>query len=83
MNAKARIRDRMNVALQMIMAFIAAILLVQLWLFTVALDAMENGSVPLTVSAATILCSLVACVATWMLIRLFLNTEQNETGERP
>ena len=37
-------RHRMNVVLQMVMALITAILLGQLWLFTVTLDAMEDRS---------------------------------------
>lgn len=82
MSPITRVRDRMKVLLQMVMAFIAVILLVQLWLFTVALDAMENGSASVGVAVATIFCSFAACLAVWMLIRFFLRTEQHETGER-
>ena len=82
MSPRTRVRDRMNVVLQMITALIAAVLLLQLWLFTVAIDDMENGSVSIHVAAATVLCSFVAFAASWMLIRFFLRTEQNETGER-
>jgi len=72
----------MNVVLQMVMAIIAAILLAQLWLFTVTLDAMENHAVSMNVAVAAVVCSLVACAAIWTLIRFFLRTEQTETGER-
>ena len=82
MSPQVRVRHRMNVVLQMVTAFIAAILLAQLWLFTVTLDAMENHAVSMNVAAAAALCSLVACVAIWMLIRFFLRAEQTETGER-
>jgi len=77
-----RLRDRMKVVLQMVMALVAVILLVQLWLFTVALEAMENGSTSIGVAIATTLCSFAACLAVWMLIRFFLRTELHETGER-
>jgi hypothetical protein len=72
----------MNVILQMVMALIAAILLAQLWLFTVTLDAMENHAVSMNVAIAAAVCSLVGCAAIWMLIRFFLRTEQTQTGDR-
>ena len=75
-------RNRMNVVLQMVTALITAVLLCQLWLFTVTLDAMENPSASMSVATAATICSLVACAAVWVLIRFFLNTEQTETGER-
>lgn len=75
-------RNRMNVVLQMVMALITAILLGQLWLFTVTLDAMENPTVAMHVAIAAAVCSLIACAVVWVLIRFFLNTEQTETGER-
>jgi len=73
----------MNVVLQMVTTLIAALLLGQLWLFTIVLDAMENRAVSMSVAIAAAACSLVACAATWMLIRFFLRTEQRQTGERP
>ena len=82
MSPQVRVRDRMNVILQMVMALIAAILLAQLWLFTVTLDAMENHAVSMNVAIAAVVCSLVACAAVWMLIRFFLRTEHTETGDR-
>jgi formate/nitrite transporter FocA (FNT family) len=71
----------MNVVLQMVTAIIASILLAQLWLFTVTLDAMENHAVSMNVAIAAVVCSLLACAAIWMLFRFFLRTEHTETGE--
>jgi len=82
MSPQVRVRDRMNVVLQMVMAIIAAILLAQLWLFTVTLDAMENHAVSMNVAIAAAACSLVACASILMLIRFFLRTEHTQTGER-
>jgi formate/nitrite transporter FocA (FNT family) len=81
MSPRVQVRNRMNVVLQMVMAIIAAILLAQLWLFTVTLDAMENHAVSMNVAIAAVVCSVLACAAIWMLIRFFLRTEHTETGE--
>jgi formate/nitrite transporter FocA (FNT family) len=81
MSPQVQVRNRMNVVLQMVMAIIAAILLAQLWLFTVTLDAMENHAVSMNVAIAAVVCSVLACAAIWMLIRFFLRTEHTETGE--
>ena len=70
----------MNVVLQMVMALVTAILLGQLWLFTVTLDVMENPAVSIRVAIAATVCSLLACGSVWILIRFFLNAEQSETG---
>ena len=75
-------RHRLNVVLQMVTALITAILLGQLWLFTVTLDAMESSAVSMSVAIAAAVCSLLACGTVWVLIRFFLSTEQAETGER-
>jgi hypothetical protein len=75
------VRHRLNVVLQMVTALSIAILLGQLWLFTITLDAMENGTVPFSVAGASLSCSLLASVAIWMLIRFFLRIEQSQTGE--
>jgi hypothetical protein len=72
----------MNVVLQMVTALMTAILLGQLWLFTITLDAMENPAASMSVAVAAVVCSVLACGSVWVLIRLFLNTEQTETGER-
>ena len=82
MSPQIRVRHRMNVILQMVMTLIAAILLAQLWLFTVTLDAMENHAVSTNVAIAAAACSFVACASIWMLIRFFLRTEQTQTGDR-
>jgi hypothetical protein len=82
MSPEVHRRNRLNVLLQMVTAFITAILLGQLWLFTVTLDAMENSSASMTIVVAATLCSLVASSAVWVLIRFFLTTEQTETGDR-
>ena len=81
MNSQVRVRHRMNVILQMVMALIAAILLAQLWLFTVTLDAMENDAVSMNVAVAAVVCSFAACGTIWILIKFFLQTEQTETGD--
>lgn len=81
MSPRTQVRKRMNVVLQMVTAIIAAILLAQLWLFTVTLDAMENHAVSMNVAIAAVVCSLLACASIWMLIRFFLRTEHTETGE--
>jgi cytochrome bd-type quinol oxidase subunit 2 len=75
-------RNRMNVVLQMVTMLITAILLGQLWLFTVTLDAMETPAASMSIAIAAVVCSLVACGAVWVLIRFFLSTEQTETGDR-
>ena len=82
MSPQTRIRARLNVVLQMITALITAVLLGQLWLFTVTLDAMENPATSPQVVIVAAICSLVACGAVWMLIRFFLKTERMETGGR-
>ena len=68
----------MNVILQMVTALIAAILLGQLWLFTVTLEAMESHSVSMHVGMAAAVCSLLACGAVWALLRFFLRAEAEE-----
>ena len=82
MSPRVRVRHRMNVVLQMATALVAAILLGQLWLFTVTLEAMENPAVSMNVAIAAAVCSLVACVSVWVLIRFFLRAERTEAGER-
>ena len=74
-------RNRLNVVLQMVTALITAILLGQLWLFTVTLDAMESSAVSINVAIAAAVFSLLACGTVWVLIRFFLSTEHSETGE--
>src|SRR5207249_1906705 len=77
MSAAGRLRHRMSVALHMVVAFIITILLGQLWLFSVALEAVEDGAVSSTIAVAA-LCSLLACIAIWALIQLFLRAEDRQ-----
>ena len=81
MSPTIRVRHRLNVVLQMVTVLITAILLGQLWLFTITLEAMENGTVPSRVAAAAATVSLLACGSIWMLIRYFLRMEQSQTGD--
>ena len=81
MSPKVRIRHRLNVVLQMVTALITAILLGQLWLFTITLETMENGAMPSTVAGAAAACSIVACGTIWMLIQFFLRMEQSQSGD--
>ena len=81
MSAKVRVRHRLNVVLQMVMALVTAILLGQLWLFTVSLEAMDNRAVSPKVAGAAAVCSLVACGSIWILIRFFLRMEQSQSGD--
>jgi hypothetical protein len=59
----------------MVMTFVIMILLVQLWLLTVAVEVM-NGNASTNVAIAALICSLLACSAVWALIRLFLRAER-------
>ena len=65
----------MRVVLNMVTAFVVMILLAQLWLFTVTLDAMESRAAPAQVAIAALVCSFVGCAAVWALIRFFLKSE--------
>lgn len=69
MNEKTR-----TTVLQMVISFVVIILLVQLWLFTEALDAVHAED-PATGIAATVISGL-GCFAVWGLIRFFLNAEK-------
>jgi len=73
MNRKIPLHGR--VVLHTVSAFILVILVVQLWLFTVSLDAMEVRSASTQAVIAAVLFSLLACGAIWALIRLFLRAE--------
>jgi len=78
MSPKTRLRHRMQVVLHMVMAFVVAILLAQLWLFTVTLEAMESHDASSSIVAAALVCSLLGCTAVWALIRFFLGTEARQ-----
>lgn len=69
MSPKVRLRQRMRVLLNMVMAFVVMILLTQLWLFTVALDAAPK------IAGSAIVFSLAGLMAVFGLIRFFLKTE--------
>jgi hypothetical protein len=69
MNPKVRLNQRMRVILNMVTAFVVMILLTQLWLFSVAVDAAPKTA------AAALLCSLVGLAAVFALIRFFLKAE--------
>jgi heme/copper-type cytochrome/quinol oxidase subunit 4 len=69
MSPKVRLNQRMRVILNMVTAFVVMILLTQLWLFTVAVDAAPK------IAAAALLCSLAGLVAVFALIRFFLKAE--------
>jgi hypothetical protein len=75
MNQSSRLRYRASVMLHMVTAFVVVILLVQLWLFTIAIEAVDNGAMSFTVESAAAACSFVACMTVWGLIRLFLRAE--------
>jgi hypothetical protein len=76
MTAKTRLRRRASVVLHMVMAFVITILLAQLWLFTVTLEAMENRSASTNVGIAALICSLAGCGVVWALIHFFLRAER-------
>ena len=78
MSPKAHMRQRVRVVLHMVMGFVIMILLAQLWLFTVTLDAMENRHASVTVLIVAMICSLIGCAAVWAMLRLFLRAEENQ-----
>lgn len=78
MSPKVRLRQRIRVVLHMVMAFVTMILLAQLWLFTVTLDAMETRGAPSQTAIAALICSSLGCAAVWALIRFFLRAESNQ-----
>jgi hypothetical protein len=59
----------MRVILNMVTAFVVMILLTQLWLFSVAVDAAPK------IAAAALLCSFAGLAAVFALIRFFLKAE--------
>ena len=77
MSPQVRLRQRVRVVLHTVMAFVITILVAQLWLFTVTLDAMENGRVSSTVAIAALICSFVGCAGVWAMIQMFLRAENN------
>ena len=69
MSPKVRLNQRMRVILNMVTALVVMILLTQLWLFSVAVDAAPK------IAAAALLCSLAGLAAVVALIRFFLKAE--------
>ena len=78
MSPKVRLRQRIRVVLHMVMAFVVVILLAQLWLFTVTLEAIENREASITVAIVALTCSFLGSAAIWGMIRLFLRAEENQ-----
>lgn len=81
MTPKIRLRQRMQVVLHMVMAFVVAILMAQLWLFTVTLEAMESRTASLSIVSAALACSVLGCAAIWALIRFFLRAEAQQNSQ--
>jgi formate/nitrite transporter FocA (FNT family) len=79
MSPKLRLRQRMRVVLHMVMAFVVMILLAQLWLFTVTIEAMETRSSSPQVVIAALVCSFIGCVAVWTLMGFFLRTYKEDS----
>ena len=75
MSPKIRLRHRLGIVLHMVMAFVIMLLLAQLWLFTVALEAMQSRNVSIQVAVAALICSFIGSAAIWALIGFFLRTE--------
>ena len=69
----------MRVLMNMVTAFVIMILLAQLWLFTVTLDAMESRAASPAVALVALLCSFLATGAAWSLIRFFLKAEASRS----
>ena len=69
MNAKTR-----GILLYMVLAFVVCILLIQLWLFTEALDAARSPASKTMLAAAVV--SGLACMTVWKLINYFLTADQ-------
>jgi hypothetical protein len=65
----------------MVMAFVVIILLAQLWLFTVTLDAMETRGASSQVAITALVCSFFGSAAVWGLIRLFVKAERTTVAQ--
>ena len=76
MSPITRLRQRISTVLHMVMAFSVIILLVQLWLFTVVLENLENSEAS-RVSIAAIAISIIGSGVIWILIRLFTQMEKD------
>jgi fucose 4-O-acetylase-like acetyltransferase len=78
MSPNVRLRQRMRVLLNMVTALVVVILLAQLWLFTVTIDAMETRKVSAQIVIVGLTCSLLGCGAVWALIRFFARIERDQ-----
>lgn len=81
MNPNKRLRDRMAVLVHMTMTFVVTILLAQLWLFTVTLEALEREDASMGIVIAALAVSIFGCGAVWWLIRFFLRAERSWQGQ--
>ena len=81
MSPRVRLRHRIGVVLHMVIAFITMILLAQLWLFTVTLEAMENREASTQAAAFALICSVIGCGVVWALIRLFIRAEEDQEDQ--
>ena len=79
MSPHIRLRQRISTTLHMVLAFVIIILLGQLWLFTLTLEAVQTKDASPRIWAAALTCSVVGCAAVWVLIRYFLRTEKDRT----
>jgi hypothetical protein len=74
----SRLRNQMSVVLHMVNAFVVAILLAQLWLFTVTLETMESQTASMRSALTALVCSVLACTAVLLLLRFFLMAEDRQ-----
>ena len=73
-----RLRQRLSIVLNMALALIVAILLGQLWLFTIVIDAMQAEHASFATATAAVAVSFVGAAAVWALIRFFLKAEADQ-----
>ncbi len=78
MSPQAKQRQRVSIVLNMVMAFVVILLLGQLWLFTLTLDAVQSEDSSDKIWIAALTCSTLVCSAVWGLIRFFLRAEKNQ-----
>ena len=76
MSPNPRLRQRATTMLHMVLAFVVMILLGQLWLFTLTLEAVQTSDASPRIWAAAATCSALGCGAVWVLIRYFLKIDR-------
>ena len=79
MSPHVRLRQRVSTTLHMVLAFVVMILLGQLWLFTLTLEAEQTRDASAGVWVAALICSGLGCAVVWVLISYFLKTEKDRT----